>query len=220
MPLPWELAFQEPWLALIAAFGARYESNPRVRYVIINGIGQENGLAFCETIDKPSLEALAVSAGYANLGEAWVTAAELLIDAHAEAFPETSIIIGNYTVPWAGGSAQQNAVKDYGEDNYPGHFGTMITSLRATPGPHSGSVASANPHGAQMFQPARGNPDQYVPPPPDPYPADPQCLQDTCDRAAKQLGHQFIEMYSPDLRWSGSQSVLAQANVDLALNVL
>src|SRR5215467_7806426 len=71
MPIPWDSAYQSQWLTFVRAFGARYDGNPNLAYVIITGMGQGNTLKLAETTqDEANLATNAVQSGYPDLSTA------------------------------------------------------------------------------------------------------------------------------------------------------
>jgi hypothetical protein len=40
MPVPWDPIYKSQWKTFVAAFGAKYDSNPQLRYVVMTGFQQ------------------------------------------------------------------------------------------------------------------------------------------------------------------------------------
>ena len=60
MPTPWETAYADQWLAFVKAFGARYDANPALAYVVITGFMQTNGMSLADGQDEINLAANAI----------------------------------------------------------------------------------------------------------------------------------------------------------------
>src|SRR4029077_3436568 len=93
MPIPWEPTYVNQWLAFVRTFGARYDGNPALAYVIITGFMQTNGMFLAGGADEINLSVLAVQAGYPDLSSAYLFAAERITSAIMDAFPSTACII-------------------------------------------------------------------------------------------------------------------------------
>jgi len=178
MPLPWETAFQNKWLAFINAFGARYDGNPALAYVCPTGCMQNCVMYFTKTTqDETNLTALALQAGYASLSDAYVPAAETIIAAaFTAAFPTTAVVL-NPVVPFTiGGQGAVDTIRTWGFTTYPGQFGVMYP-LRATIPPHNPPPPPVPyPKGFQMLCVASDAAHLYTPPPPVPLPPAPHSV--------------------------------------------
>jgi hypothetical protein len=152
MPLPWEAAFQNKWLAFISAFGARYDGNPALAYVCPTGFMQVTVMYFASTtLDETNLTALAILAGYSSLSDAYVPAAETIIAAFTAALPTTAVVLNPVQPFTTGGQDAVNAIRNFGFEMYPGQFGTMYP-LQATVPPHpSPPPPYPYPGGSQML---------------------------------------------------------------------
>src|SRR5437867_71919 len=75
MPIPWESAYMDQWLAFVRTFGARYDANPALAYVIITGFMQTNGMSLAGGQDEINLAANAIQSGFADLTAAYLYAA-------------------------------------------------------------------------------------------------------------------------------------------------
>ena len=60
VPIPWETAYPDQWLAFVKAFGARYDANPALAYVVITGFMQTNGMSLADGQDEINLAANAI----------------------------------------------------------------------------------------------------------------------------------------------------------------
>jgi glycosyl hydrolase family 42 (putative beta-galactosidase) len=219
MPLPWETAFQNKWLAFVSAFGARYDGNPALAYICPTGFMQ-NCVMYLVYIpqDETNLTALAVLAGYPTLSAAYVPAAETIIAAYTAAFPTTAIVL-NPVAPFSvGGQGAVNTVRNFGFTMYPGQFGTMYPQA-ATPPPHpSPPPPFTYPNGSQMLCVASNTDFLYVAPAPDPPPPAPIPLQDALEYAVT-LDHQYVEIYGEDIKLDVAQPVLQAEGVKLKANL-
>jgi hypothetical protein len=208
MPLPWDEAFLDPWLAFIRRLGARYDSNPTLGYVVISGLGQNIETYMAQTPrDYERLTALGGAA-------AWKRAAKKIISAYAEAFPTTPFFI-TAAKPFhtdEGLAALQHVV-DWGVTSYPGRFGIMNASLNANsttvyyPNLAIYTYSARQPVGFQMLCS---------------YANDPERLQGTLGQALRagiRLGAKFVEVYQADADLPSNQQVLADAGERLKENL-
>ena len=230
-PLPWDTAYQDKWAKFVAAFGARYDSNPACSYIVIGGFMETfNTIMAATDEDFNAMEAIAKSppAGYPGLttsytdfSAAYVPAAEKVVGMFGTNFPTTSLLLTLLrVVPGDLGLTLQNVVPTWARDAYPGQFGTMISALYAVPAPHAPPPPPLPyPKGHQMVchtsDPAR----LYIDPDPVPLPLDPIPLLDALEHAVT-LGSQYVEVYEDDLTNPLSQPVLAAERLKLIANVL
>ncbi len=229
-PLPWDTAYQDKWARFVAAFGARYESNPTLSYVVIGGFMQNFNTVIAGTDeDFNAIEALAKSpptgypgltSAYADFSAAYVPAAESVIEMFATNFATTPLLLTLYrVVPGDLGVTLQYVVPDWAKVTYPKHFGTMVSALYAVPAPHDPPpLPLAFPKGFQMVcrtsDPAR----LYLDPDPVPLPPNPTPLADALEHAVT-LGGQYVEVYESDLTDLLSQPVLVTEGAKLKANV-
>jgi len=220
MPLPWESAFQNKWLAFINAFGARYDGNPALAYVCPTGFMQNCVMYFAKTPqDETNLTALAMQAGYASLSDAYVPAAETIIAAaFTAAFPTTAVVL-NPVVPFTvGGQGAVDSIRDWGFTTYSGQFGVMYP-LQATIPPHSPPPPPVPyPKGFQMLCLASDAARLYVNPDPVPLPPAPIPLQDALEHGVT-LDGQYVEIYGTDIKLDIDQTVLAIEGAKLEANL-
>ena len=219
MPLPWEAAFQNKWLAFISAFGARYNGNPALAYVCPTGFMQVTVMYFAPLPqDETNLTALAVLAGYPTLSAAYVPAAESIIAAHTAAFPTTAIVLNPVQPFNVGGQGAVDSIRNFGFTMYPGQFGTMYPQA-ATPPPHpSPGPPYTYPNGSQMLCVASNTDFLYLPPAPQPPPPAPIPLQDALEYAVT-LDHQYVEIYGDDVNLNVQQPVLQTEGIKLKANL-
>lgn len=229
-PLPWDTAYQEKWAKFIAAFGARYDSNPACSYVVIGGFMETFNTVMAATDeDFNAMEAIAknpppgypgLTTSYADFSAAYIPAAQQVVGMYGTNFPTTSFLLTLIrVVPGDLGVTLQNVVPAWARDTYPGQFGTMVSALYATTAPHAPPPAPLPyPKGHQMVchtsDPAR----LYLDPDPVPMPRDPIPLQDALEHAVS-LGSQYVEVYEDDLTNPVSQAVLAAERLKLHANV-
>ncbi len=208
MSIPWDTGFLESWIPLIQAMGARYDSNPNLRYIVISGLGQHIETYLSKTAaDDAALEALGGQA-------AWVAGAQQIIAAYADAFPTTPFFITAgkpFFSPDSMSTLQQ--VIDWAVATYPGRFGIMNATLSATsstgyyPNLAISTYQDTQPVGFQMLCSSI---------------LDPVRLKGTLDQALGQgvgLGANYVEVYQSDADSSKNQSVLAKRGTDLENNV-
>jgi hypothetical protein len=143
LPLPWDPVFQAKWSNVIRAFGARYDNNPQVAYVVMGGPGRRAESFFVtSTADQAALDTLAQSQGYANGLAAWLEGTKWVIDQYAHHFPTVPFILDlGPPYPTTIGRATLQAACDYGATTYRGRFGVKSDGL-APNGPPSGSTGA------------------------------------------------------------------------------
>lgn len=128
-PLPWDTAYQDKWATFVAAFGAHYESNPTLSYVVIGGFMQAFNTSIAATdADFNAIEALAkapptgypgLTTAYADFSAAYVPAAEKVIGMFATNFATTPLLTLYRVVPGDLGVTLQNVVPDWAKLTYP-----------------------------------------------------------------------------------------------------
>jgi Beta-galactosidase len=219
MPLPWEPAFQNKWLAFINAFGARYDGNPALAYVCLTGFMQNCVMYFSKTTqDETRLTNLALQAGYTSLSDAYVPAAETIIAAFAAAFPTTAIVLNPVQPFTTGGQGAVEDIRDFGFTTYPGQFGVMYP-LQATIPPHPRPPPPLlYPKGFQMLCVASDAARLYEDPDPVPLPLAPIPLQDALENGVS-LNGQYVEIYGTDIKLDIDQPVLAIEGAKLEANL-
>jgi hypothetical protein len=212
MPLPWEDAFLNPWLAFVHELGARYDGNPNLQYVVISGLGQTMETYLAKTpADASALTALGGQT-------AWVAAGKRIIAAYAEAFPTTPFFL-TMAMPfpstdprpkWDLSFLAEQELVNWALATYPGRFGLMTACLNA----HSNtgfwpnaviySYQAVQPTGFQML--AANIKDNGL------------RNMGTLNQALSngvQLGGNFVEVYEGDVNDRRQQVVLASQNLAL-----
>ncbi len=229
-PLPWDTAYQDKWAKFLAAFAARYESNPACSYVVMGGFMENFNTVLAVTDDDfNAMEAIAknppsgypgLTTSYADFSSAYVPAAQKIVGKYGTSFPTTPLLLTlARVVPGDLGKTLQNDIPDWGEATYPGQFGTMVSALYATPAPHAAPPHPLPfPKGHQMVCHTSDAARLYLDPDPVPLPADPIPLQDALERAVT-LGSQYVEVYEDDLVNPLSQPVLAAERLKLIANI-
>ena len=230
-PLPWDTAYQNKWKKFLTAFGARYDSNPALSYVVLGGF-METFNMFLAGIDEDAtaMENLAKNpphgypglvTSYADFSSAYTPAAQSLVAASVANFPTTSLLLTLAPIiPGDVGVTLQNDLIDWAKATYPDQFGTMISALFATMPPHDAPPTPLPyPKGFQLVCRATTDPALlYQDPDPVPLPASPQPLEDALEHGVS-LDAIFIEVYEGDLTPDESQPVLAAERVKLLQNV-
>ena len=131
IPVPGDSMFMTRWQQFITDFGARYDNNPAVSYVIIGGIGNHdewdvaNGLqdtaALGNTIEKVN---------------AWKSSSKQIIDFYMSAFPSTTVM-GLPVPPFNPLNAAEDPatsmreVSDYAANTYNCHFAYSVAPLQS-----------------------------------------------------------------------------------------
>lgn len=85
--VPWDLVFQAKWQSMIAALGARYDSDPNLRMVQMTGCGRQGECFFCSNTVSSDYAWLQANGG----ANAWITAAETIASFYFTAFPTTAL---------------------------------------------------------------------------------------------------------------------------------
>ena len=230
-PLIWDTAYQNKWFTFLAAFAARYESNPACSYVVMGGFMQNFNMTIAGIdADFNAMENLAKNPpsgypglvqAYADFTAAYTPAAQKFISTYITEFPTTSLLLTMFrVVPGDLGITLQNAIGDWGKATYPVHFGTMVSALYATVPPHPAPPSPLPyPKGFQMVCKAVTDPARlYIDPDPVPMPPAPIPLEDALEHGVT-LGGKFVEVYEDDLTPAISQPVLAVERAKLLLNV-
>ena len=131
IPVPGDSMFMTRWHQLITDLGARYDNNPAVSYVIIDGIGNHdewdvaNGLqdtaALGNTIEKVN---------------AWKSSSKRIMDFYMSAFPSTTVM-GLPVPPFNPLNAAEEPatsmreVSDYAANTYNCHFAYSVAQLQS-----------------------------------------------------------------------------------------
>jgi hypothetical protein len=229
-PLPWDTAYQDKWLTFLAAFAARYESNPACSYVVMGGFMENFNTVVAGTDeDFNAMENLAKNppsgypglvTSYTDFTAAFTPAYQRVITGYATSFPTTSLLITLFrVVPGDLGVTLQNAIGEWGKATFPAHVGTMVSALYATVPPHAPPLPPLSfPKGFQMVCKAVDDPARlYLDPDPVPMPAAPIPLQDALEHGVS-LGGKYVEVYEDDLTPAISQPVLAAERAKLLAN--
>jgi hypothetical protein len=231
-PLPWDTAYQAKWKQFLVAFGARYDSNPTVSYVVMGGFMQQFNM-FLADIDEDSAAMTYLAqhppAGYSGLvttypdfSSAYTPAAQEIITSYATNFPTTSLLLTmTAVIPGSEGLSLQNTTTNWARDTFPDHVGTMVSALYATVPPHDPPAATVTfPKGFQMVCSAIADPARvYMDPDPVPIPATPIPLQDALEHGVSLAG-KYVEVYEGDLTDTSSQSVLQNERAKLYINAI
>ena len=180
-PAPWDQTFLQYWRAFVQAFGRRYDANPIVSYIQIEGPGGPGGEWYvCHSArDVPQFLA-------AGGTQAWERAAETIIGYYAYAFPTTPLLITTGNVTWPPNSQAMKDLVRAAFDAYDDRVGVMSNAIWKKPNPQSVGQAlpaqyPTHPNGGQAFVAAH-NPAVVA-----------AELQ-----TAKMLKLHFIELYWPD----------------------
>ena len=124
IPLPGDTVFLSHWKKVIKDFGARYDANPTVAYVVLAGIGNHDEWNLCQgPSDSVALE-------FNNGASKWIAQTKEIITCYANAFPHTAIM-GALQTPfyYATGRAALLEVVTWAVAKYPRHFGVSNNGL-------------------------------------------------------------------------------------------
>src|SRR6184192_1383202 len=132
IPVPGDPVFMTRWQKFITDFGARYDSNPAVSYVIIAGIGNHDEW----DIAPGPLDTAALGSTQAEV-DAWKSSSKQIIDFYMSAFPNTTVM--GYPVPPFNPSnaaedplTSMREVSDYAANTYNCHFGYAVAPLQSS----------------------------------------------------------------------------------------
>ena len=132
IPVPGDPVFMTRWQKFITAFGARYDSNPTVSYIIITGIGKSD-----EWDTAPGmLDTAALGSTQAQVNT-WKSASKQIIDFYMSAFPNTTVM-GLPKPPFNPSNAAEDPltsmreVSDYAANTYNCHFAYSIAPLQSS----------------------------------------------------------------------------------------
>ena len=85
--VPWDSVFQAKWGALIAKVGSRYDSDPNLQLVQMQGVGRQGECFFCSNTVTADYAWLQANGGAA----AWIGAAEAIAGFYLAALPTTYV---------------------------------------------------------------------------------------------------------------------------------
>jgi uncharacterized repeat protein (TIGR01451 family) len=132
IPVPGDLVFMTRWQKFITDFGARYDNNPAVSYIIITGIGNHDEW----DIAPGTLDTAALGSTQAEV-DAWKSSSKQIIDFYMSAFPSTTVM--GYPVPPFNPSnaaedpaTSMREVSDYAANTYNCHFGYAVAPLQSS----------------------------------------------------------------------------------------
>src|SRR5438132_3919005 len=132
IPVPGDPIFMTRCQKFITDFGARYDSNPAVSYIIITGIGNHDEW----DIAPGTLDTAALGSTQAEV-DAWKSSSKQIIDFYMSAFPRTTVM--GYPVPPFNPSnaaedpaTSMREVSDYAANTYNCHFGYAVAPLQSS----------------------------------------------------------------------------------------
>ncbi len=218
-PIPWNATYKSNWQTFVTAFGARYDANPTLAYIVITGFMQNNEMYLSKTTtDDDGWNNRAILDGYTDDGTgtsarraAYVPAAEEIIGYFETSFPTTPCIL-TLARPWSNdtqGNQDKAIINGAMHSLYPGWYGEMIASVKATLPPHDttpnvqgfpkiGQAVSASNDDTRFYQPAL----------PGSQPAAPQPVDDLL-KAAQLDGRTAVELWAPDVTNTSNASAFA-----------
>ena len=201
MPLPWDPVFQAKWGDVIREFGARYDSNPHVAYVVMGGSGRRAESFFVSTPEDV--------AAFERLGglTSWKTGVKCITGEYAKHFSATPFLLDlGAPVPSAQGRAALEDICNYAVAAYPHRFGVRSDGLAANYSPTSfgateiAALTGSTTVGFQMSVPSKRKIN----------PQGGSLLADALNRGIG-LGAHFIEVYAVDCNEPRNAQVLMQA---------
>jgi len=132
IPVPSDTVFMTRWQKFITDFGARYDSNPAVFYIIITGIGNHDEW----NIAPGTQDTAALGSTQAEVN-AWKSSSKQIIDFYMSAFP-SSTVMGLPVPPFDPSNAAEDPVtsmrevSDYAANTYNCHFAYSIAPLQSS----------------------------------------------------------------------------------------
>ncbi len=132
IPVPGDPVFMARWQKFITAFGARYDSNPAVSYIIITGIGNHDEWDLAPGM----LDTAALGSTQAEVN-AWKSSSKQIIDFYMSAFSNTTVM-GLPEPPFNPSNAAEDPltsmreVSDYAANTYNCHFGYAVAPLQSS----------------------------------------------------------------------------------------
>jgi hypothetical protein len=213
VPGPNDPVYVAKWTAFIAAFGARYDGNPNLSYVVMTGFGQTSEWYYARCAeDAILLEGLNGGNGVAD----WLSQGKTFIIAFNNAFPTTPFF-GALAKPFpdqAGLQAEKDLV-NWATATY-SRFGLMNSTLNAQsqitfyPNQAVNTYHTTHPARFQMLWSylETQNPDGTQ-------------LGGTLEQSLTNgvnFGGEFVEVYEPDVDDPDEQTVLASKRVALKEN--
>jgi uncharacterized repeat protein (TIGR01451 family) len=132
IPVPGDPVFMTRWQKFITDFGARYDSNPAVAYIIIAGIGKTDEW----DVAQGMLDTAILGSTPAQV-DVWKSSSKQIIDFFMSAFPTTTVI--GYPVPPFNSSnaaedpaTSMKEVSDYAANMYYCRFGYSVAPLQSS----------------------------------------------------------------------------------------
>jgi len=132
IPVPGDAVFMTRWQKFVTDFGARYDNNPVVSYVIICGIGNHDEWNVADGFNDTA--ALGNTLAKVN---AWKSSAKQIIDFYMTAFPGTTVM-GLPVPPFNPSNAAETPltsmreVSDYAANTYNCHFAYSVAPLQSS----------------------------------------------------------------------------------------
>jgi|GEM_PF-4128729 len=131
IPVPGDAVFMTRWQKFVTNFGARYDSNPAVSYVIIGGIGNNDEWNIADGFNDTT----ALGNTLAKV-DAWKSSSKQIIDFYMSAFPSTAVM-GLPVPPFNPLNAAEDPatsmreVSDYAANTYNCHFAYSVAPLQS-----------------------------------------------------------------------------------------
>jgi len=201
IPVPGDPVFMTRWQKFITDFGARYDGNPAVSFVIIAGIGNHDEW----NLAPGMLDTAALGSTQAEV-DTWKSSSKQIIDFYMSAFPSTTVM--GYPVPPFNASnaaedplTSMKEVSDYATSLYNCHFGYAVAPLQ------SSTTTSNYPPANEVFLHWPTNPTHGE----TLNPASSADDFDTTLRAALDLKIRGMEIYKRDFENPGLQNFIVSS---------
>lgn len=202
MPLVWDRTYQKIIKNFITQLGTHVDANANLSYIIVGGLGQLLDTLFVSATDYAAVNALAVTAGYADLLTAWTAGATAVADMWVKTMKTTTIVFAlEFPVPGiVGGLAGLDEFVRARINRYHEQMGVAtlkLDGLTAAGGVNSiVRDATRNPKGFQFRFPS-SNP--ACDPSQEPANYDPELGLRNAANAGIDLGAQYEEFYESDI---------------------
>ena len=132
IPVPGDSVFMTRWQKFVTDFGARYNNNATVSFILVTGIGNHDEWNVADGFNDTA--ALGDTVAKVN---AWKSSSKQIIDFHMNAFPSTTVM-GYPRPPFNPANAAENPltsmkeVSDYAANTYACHFGYGVAPLQSS----------------------------------------------------------------------------------------
>jgi hypothetical protein len=197
-PMPWDPKLLAVHLAWVKLAGLKYDGDPNLAYIVIGGLGANDGFESYVAHDGASMKLLPTDAS-----TQWLNSCRQIIAAYAEAFPHTAIVMAGGT-PFPNDQASLRTIVDESMAKYP-NFGLMCCALSSKS--DTDYVVNDLVHNYALSHPCGF---QFIASSKDARTGD---FATACNVGIDLLqGHGFIEIYSADADNTANAKIFATVN--------